>query len=388
MTSENGESQLVPPASAPAPGAFGKVELSKVGDEQEFKVSGEKLPTATPPGPFEVWLEDALASNTFFKVDVMTLTSESKGRWELKLEKKGGAPPALGVADVNDIAGRVVQVRDTGGVNVYLTGFVSASNAGNCSPFTPAKKGKMDLTRPDPAPDADAQGEVELDRKGKEQGFEVNAKNLDGGVAAPYSVQLETGLGTGVFTAVAVLQPKPGKPGRYEVKLEQECGPPPILGVTDVDQIPGRKVEVRDAADQVVLRGVCPQLVSGVGKLNFNHKAKLSLPMNPPSPKATGDVRVKFNAPQGQSEFEVHAKNLSNGNSYSVWLEDAVASGVFVKVGDLHGKGNQTKSVEFEANTKDGTGLPFGVATVADLKDRLLQIRDGGDVIHLVGQVP
>jgi hypothetical protein len=401
------EAKLNPPASQPAPNAFGNVVLTKdsngEGDdndedgdcgcsdnEQMFMVLAHKLPDSFPPNPFEVWLENGVSTNSFFEVGVMSHKCGSNGVWKLKLKAKGGAPKALGVDDIDDLGGRVVEVRATGGGAVYLTGTIPPSKKIDCPGVSPVRRGRMKLTRPNTSSDPNAHGMVRIEHHGKTQTLELIAKSLDA-AAAPFVAELETGIGTGTFSNIGMLEPKPASPGRFEIRLEHECGPPPVLHVPGVEQLPGRHVRVRDHSGHTVLHAILPPVHTPQETHNAHGKAQLSIPFNGPSPKATGDIRVKFNDPQGESRFDLRVKHLPKGGTYSLFVETSVASGVFEKVGPIHckgiGLGGKTNG-ELGVNTNDGCPLPLEAPTVVDLKDRLIQVRDGMNVIHLVGQVP
>jgi hypothetical protein len=387
--SDQSQSDLVPPIDAPDANATGHVEIGKSGQEQEFNVTAEKLDSESPPGPFEVWLEDGIASGNFVKVGNMNLKSPAQGKWELKLEEVGAAPPALGVGDVNDTAGRVVQVRDAGGAVTYLTGIIAPILPGGCNPVTPAVKGEMDLQRPASQPDPDAKGRLRMSKRGKEQEFVVEAEKLDAPANAQYNVFLETAVASDVYSPIGGMNLKNAVKGTWKFELEAQCAAPSILGVNDVTLVSGRRVQVRNAKSDVVLFGVLPQLVVGIGQLNFNLKSKLLLPMvNPPSPDGRGDVRSRFLAKKGQSEFEVRIYDLAVGKTYSLWLETLNGSGILEEVGSFTFQGTTSKHGKFSVNTVKGEGLPYGVNTIAGLKNRNLEVRDAQNAVHLTGIVP
>src|SRR5262245_61541742 len=69
------KANLFLPSPAPDPDANGKVILSQDCEEQNFRVFCKKLPSSSPPGPFEVWLEGS-TSGSFSKVGTMTQKSK------------------------------------------------------------------------------------------------------------------------------------------------------------------------------------------------------------------------------------------------------------------------------------------------------------------------
>src|SRR5262245_16137318 len=100
-----------PAVNPPDPDAKGEVEMKKSNKGQEFEVEGEKLPVG-PAITFSVFVETAVGAGTFNKVGDMSLVSATKGSYKLELESKSGAPAALGVANLSDLTGRLVEVRD------------------------------------------------------------------------------------------------------------------------------------------------------------------------------------------------------------------------------------------------------------------------------------
>lgn len=383
------QSNLVPPMGAPDANAIGKVEVSKKGTEQQFKVRGENLDTTSPPGPFEAWLEDGVASGNFQSIGSMSLVSAPKGRWELSLKAKGSAPAILGVADVADTAGRIVQVRNAGGSTVYLHGIVGAIGTGGCAPTTPAVQRQFALQRPNPAPDPDAKGKVEVEKKGTEQEFEIEAERLDSAPNANFGAFLETAVDSGTYVLLGGLALVDSAKGKWKLELEAKCAAPPILGVADVSQLSGRRIEVRDANDTLLLFGVVPDLGAFQGSPNVNQQAKLTPPdATPPSPKAAGTARVRYLGKKGESTLDVKVRKLTGANSFSVWIETSPGSQVLEAVGSLDLKGKAETSGRFVVSTKKGDGLPFGVLTVKDLSGRRIEIRDSSDAVHLKGILP
>ena len=89
-----GHSSLHPPLPAPYPTAEGWIHLTNDGSQQKFAAKALSLPMTAPPGPFEVWLENGLASNVYFLVGPM-IQSNTKVKnlrdWELVLTATGGA---------------------------------------------------------------------------------------------------------------------------------------------------------------------------------------------------------------------------------------------------------------------------------------------------------
>jgi hypothetical protein len=383
------ESPLVLPFPAPDPDAFGQIRLEKHGVEQKFRVRGENLATQGPLAPFGVWLENGVGSGAFFSLGSMLLESPGNGRWELELEAEGSAPPALGVPDLADVAGRVVQVRAAGG-EVHLTGIVpNIGTGGGGGPGGPVSEAQVSLQRPVPAPDPDAFGKVELEKRGTEQEFNVDGRNLPTGPADGFGVLVEDGVGSGVFLTVGAMALKSPSQGRWELNLEHHGAAPPQLGVADLADLAGRRVEVRGASGDVHLWAILPSIGASPGPGSVNHKAALALPaVSPPSPSAKGTVAVKLKASQGNSSFDLKVqKGLAPSPDYVVWIEDAPGSGTFTAAGALEMSASGTKG-RLRRDTKKGEALPLGVGSVLDLSGRAVEVRNGASAVHLAGTIP
>ncbi|MCI0586203.1 MAG: hypothetical protein L0323_05120 [Planctomycetes bacterium] len=384
------EAPLVLPFPAPDPDAFGQVRLEKHGAEQKFRVRGENLATQGPLAPFDVWLESGVGTGSFFLLGSMILESSGNGRWELELEAEGAAPPALGVADLADVAGRAVQVRAAGGSEVYLTGIVPNLGAGGGGGAAgPVSKAQVSLQRPVPAPDPDAFGKVELEKQGTEQEFKVDGRNLPVGPADGFGVLVEEGVGTGTFLTVGAMALKSTTQGRWELDLENHGAAPPQLGVPDLADLAGRRVEVRGASGDLHLWAVLPAISTSPGAGSVSEKAGLAPPtVAPPSPAAKGTVAVKLKASQGTSCFDLKVqKGLAPNLAYVVWIEDAPGSGTFAAAGELQMSASGTKG-RLRRDTKKGDSLPLGVGSVLALSGRAVEVRDGASAVHLVGTIP
>ncbi|HET6202051.1 MAG TPA: hypothetical protein VFI25_04515 [Planctomycetota bacterium] len=377
------QATLLPPWGALDSDARGEVRLGVYDAEQRFWVRAEGLDASGPATPFEVWLEDGVGSGGYFPLGTMTLLSAGAGRWDLRVETDTSL---ASVADVAVLGGRFLQVRRAGGGAVVLEGAVPGIGAGTGTGGGggngPSERGQVSLQRPDPAPDADATGRAELEKRGGRQGFVVAARDLPTG-AGTLSAELESGVGTGAFFSVGGLALDNAAQGRFTLGLEAEGAAPAILGVADLAGLAGRRVRVVDSLGTVFLWGALPGVAQSPGLGSFDRRSLLSPPVGSTvAPKAGGFVRSRLVAPQGASTFEVRANHLPSGPTFSVWIDDG--TGAFVQVGNL-AKGS------LKRDTRKGQSLPLGVGTLDALAGRSIEIRDDASPVPntiLQGDVP
>ena len=129
-----------------------------------------------------------------------------------------------------------------------------------------------------------------------------------------------------------------------------------------------------------------PPLVINPSVFSFNDRIKLQRPPVPPSPHATGNMRIAYNGPTGESLLDIKISGMTQGQGYMLWVSDGgtnVASGGF----DVP-KGAGGAVARFRRDTKLGNPLPLQAASTATLTNRLFTVRDASGVVHLFGFLP
>jgi hypothetical protein len=106
-----------------------------------------------------------------------------------------------------------------------------------------------------------------------------------------------------------------------------------------------------------------------------------------PDPDAKGRLKLDLEVGKDRDKLEVKGANLDSLGSYSVEVEDAVDSGVFVVLGALSADDDDVGEFKLKLDEKKAP-LPLGMASVAELYDREIRIVDGGAAVLLVGVVP
>ena len=110
--------KLLPPEGTTSP-VKGSFKLSVKGDVFSATISAKKLPVE-PGKTYTVFLEDGVASGTFFSVGTLTVTPAGRGK--LLLVARYLPPPQLQVATYADLSGRRAELRD--GATVVLAGTI------------------------------------------------------------------------------------------------------------------------------------------------------------------------------------------------------------------------------------------------------------------------
>jgi hypothetical protein len=239
------------PLSRPDPAvdadAEGVIKLESGDDRVVVKVHVRNL---DPAKVYEVILTNPAdsASESLGKI-----TTNDDGVGKLKVDSDAGDPVPFGVADIAALVGFGVKVNDPDGASV-LVGTVCAESAppdGHHHPPThPGPICEADLARPDPAPDADAAGEVELWSKA----IVVEVKNLDS--KATFDVVLTDPAEGGASETVGKI--KPFFFGRGALAIFARPDAPLPFGKTAVAELAGFIVDVKDSTGASVLHGAVP----------------------------------------------------------------------------------------------------------------------------------
>jgi hypothetical protein len=233
-----------------------------------------------------------------------------------------------------------------------------------------------------------AHGNVFLQQKGAMQSFSVVGRDLLTDPQAPP-------LALGVFIGDSIcsqnwqqagIMTKAGTNNLYRLELVSANGAPPTLGVSNVSDLVDKLVQIRDQITNVYAQAVIPRLTNSPAALSFRRKSPLYRPsQSPPSPKASGSVRVKYNGQTGASFLEVTFRHLAAGNTYCVLYTDSphpCSDGMTL----INGRGFD------RYDTSKGDDLPRGggdfVATVEDLAGLHVFIVDAFGNIHLSGTIP
>jgi hypothetical protein len=248
----------------------------------------------------------------------------------------------------------------------------------------PGGNGKKDsqicLVRPDDPPDGDAKGTLRIRHKGNGDSLEIHVQKVD--ADQTLHAWMEDPIDSDTFTDIGALS----SGGSPKLKFETKKGDALPLAAASLDDLIGRKVEIRqDAA--VVLQGVVPPWDLS------KHPQKATLTITPPDGAPAPDMSAKLSLrakdDKGQERIELKAKKVpwDSDLHLKVFVEDGVASGVFVDSGEVDKKGDS--GAHWKRDTKQGQALPAGANFCSELAGRLIEVRRvSDDVVYLRGTIP
>ena len=250
----------------------------------------------------------------------------------------------------------------------------SMAGAPSCLAAGGAVKIVSPLLRPTGAI-ATGYGSVAISSTGGKVTVTFSVAGLPGAVAAPLGVFLENGVALNSFTSVASIAALTNGAGK--VVLSSVSGPPPALGVSDVADLVGRIVEIRDGGGTALLSAKIPALSKFVGtKLASTFGTSDGSPLAGVSAKLTGTPSAKT----GTEKFLLKVKGLLGGAAYTLYIEDSLGSGVFVAAGEL-------VNGQFLRDQARGDRLPLGAASLLDLIGRAMEVRDANGAVA-GGRIP
>lgn len=356
---------LLRPAGAPDPDAKGKLKL----EARPLKGQGRlelKVAQVNTKLTHTLFVEDPPGSRQFLASGDLRRKGKSL---ELKFDTRKGDPLPLGLAAM-DFVGRQVQIRRSAAT--VLSGVVGLYDTEDQK-----RVGQTYLVRSEHALDgqsfAVAQS-VSAPASGVEQlSLTVTTSRTD----QEHRVFLEQG---GAMRDVGSAR---SQGGRLVWSLDLTGGPGGSgLQATSVEQLSGRPLEVH-AGGHAVLIGLVPTFADRGAS-----KARQKLQQAPTATaKLWGWLSVHAVASLGDERFGVTVRGARPGERpLTLHVETTPGSDVFELVAPFAAASG--KSTHVLALRKRGDPLPLGVATVAELAGRRVEVRDGELVVQLVGTIP
>jgi len=260
-------------------------------------------------------------------------------------------------------------------VPASLLVLVASPFAGQSKP--PKQDSEACLVRPDDGPEPTAKGTVRIRSDANGDRFDLRVQGLSTHV--DMAAFIEDPPGSDTFEPLAPLS---------EVKkdlvlaLDTKKGDALPLDVPDVADLIGRRVEIRNGSDAVVLFAEVPPF----GLDSKPHKAtvKIAAPPGSPFPDVTGTLSLRSKADKGQERIILKVKKLPpDAGPFNVFVEDGV--GVLVDDGPLVLTG---KNGTYKRDTKQGDQLPNGATSLTGLTGRALELRDHNAAVLLSTELP
>jgi hypothetical protein len=222
------------------------------------------------------------------------------------------------------------------------------------------------LVRPDDGPDADAKGFIHTHSDKKGDRFDIRVSNVP--TTADLQAFIEDPANSNVFGNVGPLVEASND---LVIAFDTKKGEALPLGVTDVEALAGRRVEIRNATGGVLLFGFVPPfgLATNVSKA----KVKIFADETAPFPKMKGTLQLRSKPNKGQERIVFKAQHIpENSGPLHVFIEDG--QGVFVDDGLMEMTGKTTG--RYARDCTDGDQLPQGVTSVDALVGRQIELRD------------
>lgn len=293
----------------------------------------------------------------------------------------------LDVANLDDLAGRryVVLQDDEFAVAEGLIPGIPA-------PGAPTSNVQISAPLVRPAgfvPDSTARGFVELrrdPRTGRQmlvaQVFMRRATNFANGEGRLF---FELTPGSRVFNEVGCFfDVQQANRLRLRIPISTASGEALPLGALSLDDLTGRRMQVRDPGGLVYLDGYMP-VIPPPGTVLRTVEATSALanqdPLNFPSAECLATLRVNRRA--NTADLTIQTLGLRGGPVFEIWMTDP-STGQLALVANLNWPNVST----YRVRTALGEALPFGILDPEQLEGLALEIRRQGGGVVLSGALP
>ncbi len=370
----SGAGELTPPAGAANTTASGriKVKASEGRHSIEVKVRGLQV-----HGVYTVCVVNAAGESEA----IGKITGKGSGNGALKVDTGDGGSLPFGAAGIAELVGLLVNVKAEDGT-VVLEGKIPALGQRDDHPAEAEQEVEFDLARPAGSPDADIQGDVNIEEEiGSDDKVRIRIKE-NGDPNATYTVTAHLPSDAPVLEEIATVVTD--SRGRGET-LRRGKGVFP-LGAKSLSELGGVIVQVLDAEGRVVLSGVIPQVGSPPGpppppveRLRLD--VALSRPDPAVDPNANGKVELEEES--DEHEIEVEVEDINPGEIYRVELQDTAGIAEALVENAADSLGNLRHKTSFFGAER----LPFGVSSFKAYDGFSIVVLDASGAVVLQGQV-
>lgn len=253
-----GRGDLLPPGGAPPPPPAGRIdETVRAADAGHAARSLLRLRVEhfAADAEFTLWGDDPATSGSAL-TQFGSLTTNGRGGGAFVLDSQDGDPMPFGAA-LADLAGKAVEVRDAGGGAVLVGEFPALPTPPDREPVL---RGRTNLTRPVDAEFPSSVGRIavevhpETDEQPEWSRLRIELRGL--APFAQYALFTDDPATADASLVQFATLTTDGR-GRVRATYDTRKGGALPLDATPAD-LGGRPVEVRDAADVVVLSGSFP----------------------------------------------------------------------------------------------------------------------------------
>ncbi|NQU09213.1 hypothetical protein HQ590_00360 [bacterium] len=231
-------------------------------------------------------------------------------------------------------------------------------------------------------------GTVKLSKKGLNQSFAVDVRNLPGD---DYAVFYTSSFSTNdpVYLIAALDRGASNNNWRLEYSAKNGFAPPQ-LPEADVEDMAGYVIAIGQPGPDtnivdVVLQTRIPALQTKF--TTIKGKGLAVPPAIPPNPDASGKIKTIYKESKGASRLDLRMKRLAGGQTYTLWLENPSGSLLFTNIAEMV-LSPSTHVATYRRDTKKGETLPLESGTVLDLAGREFRVTDAFGDIHLGGVLP
>jgi len=261
---------------------------------------------------------------------------------------------------------------------VFIACLLAAEVAGLAEGAGGPASAKSQLVRPDDIDDEDVKGSIKI--KSQPDMLKIKIKKSDS--SKKHKVFMEDAAGSGNLEKIGKAKEKNN--GKWKLKYKTKKGDELPFGVTAVEMLSGRMVEVVTGGE-VVLFGFVPFFSC---EPNIAATTPLVRPVFGPDENATGWVYSVSKPNKGVEKLKVTVEKMGfegGDKTYDVFLESAPGTNQFALIGKVEKVKGQPGVGKMKIATNNGDSLAFGASSVVAYEGRQIQVRDDEGVTYLLG---
>lgn len=362
------EAYLIRPTPAIDPDARGQItlELDSSGPGEKFRVRIDRVDTSSQS--YQLWLEEPLGSGLLTTVGSFDADSRHDDRAEYERRTDRGASLPLNAPNLAALKDRQLEVRDGSGQAILLGTVPDIGNGQSNSGNNRRDSSETPLQRPSPAPLPQAQGSVQAQLQGNQSELEIETEDFD---VANATFRVWLADAQAVMVEIGTLAPDRGRSDHGRAEWRQPGNGMP-LGANSISELIGRRVEIRNANDEVVLFGAIPAL--GTANSNSRSNQRLGRESSGGQFGAKGQSKTSWQAARGRFRLDVRAFATNPSSDAELWIQHPT-SGLFELVATESWTGGRVRKALFRWDSSRSQALPFGVTDPSVLLGLPIEVR-------------